>query len=97
MAAHAAMAGHGWLGNDERPSEADADEHQGCWSMPRAPALNRLKRRERTDKVLVAFGFTFFVLVVLHIMKKRLGSRLAWLGSSLLSWGQADGVDVSLQ
>ena len=58
-------------------------------------ALNRLKRRERTDKVLVAFGFTFFVLVVLHIMKKRLGSRLAWLGSSLLSWGQADVEDAA--
>ena len=43
----------------------------------------------------MAFGFTFFVLVVLHIMKKRLGSRLAWLGSSLLSWGQADVEDAA--
>ena len=35
-------------------------------------ALGRLQRRGCTDKVLIALGFLFFLLVVLHIVKKRL-------------------------
>ena len=35
-------------------------------------ALGRLQRRGCTDKALIALGFLFFLLVVLHIVKKRL-------------------------
>ena len=35
-------------------------------------ALSRLQRRDFTDRVLMILGFLFFLLVVLHILKKRL-------------------------
>ena len=38
--------------------------------------LNRLAQRETTDKVLIGCAFVFFVLVVLHIIKRRLGLAL---------------------
>ena len=37
-------------------------------------ALSRLQRREFTDKVLLFLGFGLFLLVALHIVRKRPGS-----------------------
>lgn len=54
-------------------------------------ALSRLQRRDLTDKILLAVGFSFFCLVVLHIAKKRLGlasSRMLWL---LFGWWRGNG------
>ena len=53
-------------------------EQKGITSSARSgkAALGRLQRRDCTDKVLIAIGFVFFLLVVLHIVKKRLGLGL---------------------
>jgi len=54
-------------------------------------ALSRLQRRDFTDKILLAIGFSFFCLVVLHIAKKRLGlaaGRILWL---LFGWWRGEG------
>jgi hypothetical protein len=44
--------------------------------------LKTMQRRENTDKILLGFGFLFFILVVLYILKRRLlpfFSPIAWL------------------
>ena len=40
-------------------------------------ALNRLKRRYFTDKILLGLGMAFFLLVVTHVFKRRVGSPFA--------------------
>ena len=43
--------------------------------------LSRLHRRDFTDKLLLGLGFLFFLLVVVHVVHRRVGGLFSW-GSS---------------
>ena len=47
--------------------------------------ITRLQQREQTDRVLIGLAFAFFVLVVLYIIKKRVGLNFSSLYSLALS------------
>ena len=51
--------------------------------------LKNMQRREKTDRLLLGFGFLFFLLVVAYILKRRLlpfFSPVAWLVEQLAKY-----------
>ncbi|EGG16977.1 sec20 family protein [Cavenderia fasciculata] len=48
----------------------------GSKTMEAKSLLTNLKRRDRTDKLLICFGLLLFLLVVVYILKKRFGNRI---------------------
>ena len=60
--------------------------------------LKTMQRRENTDRMLLGFGFLFFILVVLYILKRRLlpfFSPIAWLIETLAHYATSNNATLA--
>eukprot|EP01028_Stygiella_incarcerata_P006042 TRINITY_DN247_c0_g1_i1.p1 TRINITY_DN247_c0_g1~~TRINITY_DN247_c0_g1_i1.p1 ORF type:complete len:234 (+),score=63.61 TRINITY_DN247_c0_g1_i1:310-1011(+) len=70
----------GVLDGDSSVLRETKSEHRTYHSaiMGAHRALDRIRRRDRTDRILISFGFVMFLLVVIYIFKRRVSAALWW-------------------
>lgn len=61
-------------GTNEMERANDTNASMSAATKTGSSIVRRLRNRERTDKMLIAAGVAFFLLVVLYIVKKRLSA-----------------------